>query len=166
MTTQQLTTTTTAPTTNGHHSTNRPRTQARRREPLDDARYWVGTALTAGVTALVAALGLVLASGVLGLPVVLDEAGRLVPVRLGALTLIAAALAVGAGALYHLMLALAPRPNLYYAWLTGLGTTLAVLWPFAGHAPLLGQIAVAVISLTVGLVITLLVPLAAVRTRA
>lgn len=166
MTTQQLTTTTTAPTTVGRHSTGRPTTRERGGEPVDDARYWVGIALTAGVAALTAALGLVLASGVLGLPVVLDEAGRLVPVRIGALTLIAAALAVGAGALHHLMLALAPRPNLYYAWLTGLGTTLAVLWPFAGRAPLLGQIAVAVISLTIGLVITLLVPLAAVRTRA
>ena len=60
------------------------------------------------------------------------------------------------------MLHIAPRPTLYYCWLTGLLTVLATLIPFTmSAAHLSAQVAWPARILLVGLVIVILVPFAA-----
>ena len=70
--------------------------------------------------------------------------------------------------LYTVLLHVAPRPGLYYGWIVGLVTLLAVLLPLIpltlGTA-LAAQLALAGINLVIGLVIICLVPVAAVRAR-
>lgn len=135
---------------------------------IDTARFWVGAALTAGISALAAFIALIISNDLLHIPVLIREGGHLVVVGYGAYALIAAAAAVAASVLYTVLLHFAPRPGLYYGWIVGLVTLLAVLLPLipltVGTA-LAAQLALAGINLVIGLVIICLVPVAAVRAR-
>jgi Family of unknown function (DUF6069) len=129
------------------------------RTRLDQMRYWVGAAITAVVAALV---GLVVTHGIAHVPVLAQDNGMLTPVHAVTYGLIAAGVAILAAALYNAMLHIAPRPTLYYCWLTGLLTVLATLIPFTmSAAHLSAQVALAGMNLLVGLVIVILVPFAA-----
>lgn len=55
--------------------------------------------------------------------------------------------------------------GLYFGWIVGLVTLLAALLPLTTRAVMVDQLALAGINLVVGLVITGLVPVAAVRSR-
>jgi len=96
---------------------------------IDTARFWVGTGLTAGISALAAFIALIISNDLLHIPVLIREGGHLVVVGYGAYALIAAAAAVAASVLYTVLLHFAPRPRLYYGWIVGLVTLLAVLLP-------------------------------------
>ena len=50
---------------------------------IDNARFWVGAALTAGVSALVALIALIISNDLLHIPVVISEGGRLVMIGFG-----------------------------------------------------------------------------------
>ena len=89
---------------------------------IDTARFWVGTALTAGISALAAFIALIISNDLLHIPVLIREGGHLVAVGYGAYALIAAAAAVTASVLYTVLLHFAPRPGLYYGWIVGLVT--------------------------------------------
>jgi hypothetical protein len=130
---------------------------------LDPARYWVGGALTAVVAALAGVIGLIVARGILHIPVLLPHS---MTVGLAAAYgLASAGIALVAALLYFGMLHLAPRPGLYYGWVVGLFTVLAVLLPFTAPAMLSAQIAFAAMNLLVGLVILTLVPVSADNAR-
>jgi hypothetical protein len=129
---------------------------------LDQMRYWVGSIITAIVAALAGVVGLVIAHGIVHVPVLAQDNGMLTPVHAVTYGLIAAGVAIAAAALYNAMLHIAPRPTLYYCWLTGLLTALATLIPFTmSGAHLSAQVALAGMNLLVGLVIVILVPFAA-----
>jgi Family of unknown function (DUF6069) len=133
---------------------------------IDTARFWVGAALTAGISALVALIALIITNDLLHIPVMISEGGgRLVMIGFGAYALFAAAAAVAASVLYAVLANFAPRPGLYFGWIVGLVTLLAALLPLTTGAVLVDQLALAGINLVVGLVITGLVPVAAVRSR-
>lgn len=68
--------------------------------------------------------------------------------------------------LYFAMLNVAPRPALYYGWIVGLITVLAVLLPFTGGLAVISAAALAGINLLVGLMILTLMPFAAVNAGA
>lgn len=128
---------------------------------FNQVQYWIGAGLTAVIAALTGLIGLVVAQGILGVPVLLESGSTLSPVNVTAYGLAAAGLALAAGGLYGAMLRVAPRPTTYFSWLTGLVTVLAALLPFTTGASLHSQIALGLINLAVGLVIAVSVPLAA-----
>ena len=129
---------------------------------IDQVRYWVGAGLTAAVTALVGIIGLVVAHGIVHVPV---ELGSGHAINSGMYGLLLVVLALGAAALFDGMLHVAPRPITYYSWLMAMVTALATLLPFTTSVGLHSQIAFAAMNLATGLVIMILIPFAAVNAR-
>jgi hypothetical protein len=129
---------------------------------LDQVRYWVGASITAVIAALVSLIALIVAQGIVNVPMVLGSHS----VHAGIYAVSAAGIALLAAALYDGMLHVAPRPLTYYSWLGAIVTALAALLPFTDHAAgLHAQIALAVTNFAVGAAITLLVPVAASNAR-
>jgi Family of unknown function (DUF6069) len=62
----------------------------------------------------------------------------------------AAAAALAATAIMHLLLVATPRPQLFFAWIIGLATVIAVVYPFSTTAPLSQKVATAVVNLVLG----------------
>lgn len=124
------------------------------RGPVVNAgRLWAGGAATAVVAALI---GLV---GVLVVRAVLPTATRSGFGDSDALLLciLAAAAALAATGLAHLLLASTPRPLAYLGWIIGLVTTATVVLPFTGGAPLAIKVSTAIIHLVIGVAIASLV---------
>lgn len=136
----------------------------RRGVPLDQGRYWVGSVLTAGVAALAGTIGIVIAQDLLKMPLSLASLG-MSGAGMGLYGMLAALLALLAAGLFDGMLAFAPRPVVYYSWLTSLLVVLAVLMPFTAGAAFGAQVALALINLVVGVAIVTLVPVAASNAR-
>ena len=67
--------------------------------------------------------------------------------------LVAAAAALLATGLAHLLLVATPRPMLFFTWIVGLVTLLLVLFPFSTSAPLSQKIATAAVDLVIGVAI-------------
>jgi len=128
---------------------------------LDQVRYWVGATITAVLAALVSLIALVIAQGIVHVPMVLGST----TINAAVYGVTAAGIALLAAALYDGMLHVAPRPLTYYSWLGGFVTVLATLLPFTTTAGLHAQIALAATNFAVGAVITLLVPVAASNAR-
>ncbi|WP_111766068.1 hypothetical protein [Nakamurella deserti] len=131
---------------------------------VDQGRFWVGAVLTSGVAALSGVIGLVIAQDLLKVPVGLASIG-LGGAHVGTYGLLAALVAMLAALAYDGMLAFAPRPAVYYGWLTGLLVALAVLLPFAAPVAIGSQLALALVNLVVGVSIMVLVPVAASNAR-
>jgi hypothetical protein len=98
---------------------------------VDARRLWAGGAATAVVAALAVVAGVLVARGVLGIPVLAPRAAS----DLGnSSTAVYAGLAAGcallATALLHVLLLGAPRPFLFFAWITALGDVAAAAAPF------------------------------------
>ena len=129
-----------------------------RRQPVDAGRLWTGGLATAVVAALVALVGVLIARGLFDIPV-------LAPAREGALgnsstarlAILAAAAALVATGLMHLLLLSTPRPFRFFTWIVSLLTLLAVLAPFMTDAKLATQVATAAIGLVIGMAIGSLV---------
>jgi hypothetical protein len=130
-----------------------PATPAARALRVDQARFAAGAALTTGVAALTALIGIVVARGILHLAVFGTSA-------LG-YTLGVAGAAVAAALLFDAALHIAPHPRAYFGAIVALATALAMAVPFTTAASLGVQAALAVTNLAVGLVVGFLVPLAA-----
>jgi drug/metabolite transporter (DMT)-like permease len=64
--------------------------------------------------------------------------------------LAAAAAALVATAIMHLLLRATPRPRLFFSWIIGLATVIAVVFPFSTSAPLSQKVATAIINLVLG----------------
>lgn len=126
------------------------------RTGIDHVRFWVGAGLAAAIAAMAALVGLLLIGGILQISV---------PVSVGAYAMIAAAIVIGASALYNLMLHIAPHPTTYYGALAAVVICLAVLLPFTVPMALFSQIAFAGLNLVVGLMIAFMVPMAVVAAR-
>ena len=57
----------------------------------------------------------------------------------------------------HLLLFASPRPRLFFGWIIGLATLIAVVYPFSTTAPMSQKVATAVINLVLGIAIGSLV---------
>jgi hypothetical protein len=132
---------------------------------IDQVRYWVGAGITAVIAALASLVALVIAQGIVHVPVVLGSGTSLTNVHAAVYGLVAAAISLLAAALFDAMLHVAPRPLTYYSWLGAIVTVLAALLPFTTTAGLHSQIALAATNFVVGMIITLLVPVAASNAR-
>jgi hypothetical protein len=121
---------------------------------VDARQLWAGGVATAVVAALVALAGVVICRWLFNIPI-------LSPSRNGAygdahttdLVLGAAAAALIATGIAHLLLASTPRPMTFFSWIVALATLVVVLYPFSTTAPLSEKIATAAVDLVIGIAI-------------
>jgi hypothetical protein len=128
------------------------------RRRMDVGQLWAGGAATAVVAALIALVGILVCRWLFTIPI-------LAPKREGAwgdastagYCLSAAAIAFVATAIMHLLLIATPRPTVFFDWILGLATVVAVVFPFSTTAPLSQKFATAVVNLVLGIAITTLI---------
>jgi hypothetical protein len=121
-------------------------------------RLWTGGVATAVVAALVAVVGVLIARGLLDVPVLAPtEEGVLGNANTARLALLAAPPALAATGLMHLLLLFIPRPWQFFTWIMSLVTLAAVLAPFATDAEIATKVATAAIFLAIGVAIGSLV---------
>jgi fatty acid desaturase len=131
---------------------------------VDARKLWSGGVASAAVAGLAALAGVLVSRWLFGLPVLAPAGdGAYGDVRTTALVLVAAASALAATGLLHLLMVSTPRPLLFFGWIVGLVTTLAVAYPFSTTAPLGAKIATAAVALGLGAMIGTLVGGAAAR---
>jgi hypothetical protein len=128
-----------------------PGTPSPVRPTVDAGRLWAGGVATAVVAALVALVGVLVGDGLLDVDMVeppLLPIGDSFPVRYA---LTAAALALVATALAHLLVLTTPRPRGFFSWIVGLVTVVGVVLPFTEEGSLGGRLATALVDLLIGL---------------
>ena len=123
------------------------------RPAVDAGRLWAGGLATAVVAALVALVGVLVFDGMLDIAMVhppLIPVGDSFVVRYA---VTAAALALVATALAHLLLLTTPRPRSFFSWIVGLATLAGVVLPFALTGTTAGKLATAGVDLVIGLAV-------------
>ena len=136
----------------------RPVPGAPDRSPVDANRLWAGGLATAVVAALIALVGLLIVRAVLRIALLAPkEAGAFGDGDTAVLCLGAAAAALAATGLVHLLLLATPRPLSYFGWIVGLLTAVAVVLPLLSGGSLAIALAQSVIHLVIGLAIGSLV---------
>jgi hypothetical protein len=132
---------------------------------LDLGRFWAGAVATAVVAALIALVGILICRWTLGIPILSPAgAGAWGDAHTGAYVTAAVIIALVAAALLNLLILGAPRPGLFFGWIMGLATLVAVAYPFSTNAPVAQKIATAAVDLVLGIAIASL--LNAVASRA
>jgi Family of unknown function (DUF6069) len=148
---------------NGPEPGREPRTTRR----VDGRALWSGGVATAVVAALIALVGILVSRWLFNVPI-------LSPAREGAwgnastagYTLAAAACALVATALMYLLLISTPYPRVFFGWIIGLATVVAVVYPFSTTAPVSQKIATGFVNLILGVAIgTLIVEVSRRATR-
>jgi hypothetical protein len=121
---------------------------------VDTRQLWSGGAATAVVAALIALAGILVCRWLFGIPVLAPrQDGAWGDASTAGYAITAAAAALGATAIMHLLLIATPRPQLFFTWIVGLATVIAMAYPFSTAAPLSQKAATAVINLMLGVVI-------------
>jgi hypothetical protein len=134
---------------------------------VDPRKLWSGGAASAAVAGLVALVGVLVTRWLFSLPVLApSQDGAYGDVSTTVLVLLAAAAALAATGLVHLLLVNTPRPFLFFGWIVTLVTTLVVVYPFSTTAPLDAKVATAAVFLAIGAMIGTLVGGAAARSVA
>lgn len=130
-----------------------PSSAASRRPRVNAGRLWAGGAATAVVAALVAVVGILVARGVFGVPVLAPEGdgawGDADTWTYAACSALAALLATG---LVHFLLTTTPNPFRFFTWIVTLATFAAVIAPFAVSRSS-SSVATALINLAIGITI-------------
>ena len=122
---------------------------------LDAGKLWAGGLATAGVAALIATVGILIARGVLDIPVLAPKgAGLWGSANTATYALAAGVAALVATALLQLLAATTPNPKGFFTWLMFLLTTVATVLPLTLDAPTAARIATAAINLVLGIAIT------------
>ena len=124
---------------------------------VDARQLWSGGAATAVVAALIALVGILVCRWLFGIPVLAPRQDGAWGDTSTAGYAIAAAAALAATAIMHLLLIGAPRPQLFFTWIIGLATVIAVVFPFSTTAPLSQKAGTAVVNLVLGCAIGSLV---------
>ena len=127
---------------------------ARPGRAVDAGRLWTGGVATALVAALVALVGVLIARGLFDVPVLAPtEEGTLGDASTLRLAAFAAAAALLATGLLHLLLVSTPQPRRFFAWIVTLVTIAAAITPFLTGADLDEKVATSAITVAVGLAI-------------
>lgn len=135
-----------------------PPEMPRRQPRLDVGRLWAGGVATAVVAALIGLVGVLIVRAAFNVALYAPpEAGALGDESTIVLCLTAAAAALAATGLVHLLLLSTPRPLTYFGWIVGLVTAAVVVVPFVTGAPLPVKLAIALINLIIGIAIGSLV---------
>lgn len=136
------------------------------RPKVDAAKLWPGGLATALVAALIALVGVLVSRWLFTIPLLApDRDGAYGNVHTTTVVLVAAAAALVATGVLYLLLLSVPRPLLFFSWIIGLATVLAVIFPFSTSAPLAAKAATAVVALVIGLAIGSLLNGVAMRAR-
>jgi uncharacterized protein DUF6069 len=141
---------------------------SQRRSPsgrtVDARQLWSGGAATAVVAALIALVGILVCRWLFNIPILAPRHdGAWGDASTAGYATAAAAAALVATAIMHLLLLTTPRPLMFFAWIIGLATAIAVVYPFSTTAPLPQKVATAVINLVLGAAIGSLIDGTAVR---
>ncbi|MBV9382719.1 MAG: hypothetical protein JOY82_01635 [Streptosporangiaceae bacterium] len=133
--------------------------------PRVDARaLWAGGLATALVAALIALVGILICRWLFKIPILApSHEGAWGDANTGYYVLVAAAIALVATGLMHLLLLATPAPTTFFAWIIGLATLAAVVFPFSTNAPLSQKAATAVVDLIIGVAIGSLISSVAAR---
>jgi hypothetical protein len=124
------------------------------RPVVDAKQLWVGGIFTAIVAALVALVGVLVCRWLFNIPLLSPQSqGTYGDAHTTDVVLLAAAAALLATGLAHLLLVAAPRPMTFFSWIVGLITLLLVLFPFSTSAPISQKIATAAVDLVIGIAI-------------
>ncbi len=123
--------------------------------PVVDVRtLWAGGVATAIVAALVALVGVVVCRWLFNIPLLSPESqGTYGDAHTTDVVILAAAAALLATGLAHLLLTAAPRPMTFFTWIVALITLLMVLFPFSTSAPISQKVATAAVDLVIGFAI-------------
>lgn len=123
------------------------------RRVIDTRRLWTGGIMAGVVAAGVAILGLVIARGILDIPVLVQRSGQLVNANSWWYAAVAFVASLAATGLMHGLLAAAPQPYRFFAWIGGLAVAIGALMPFTTGAKLESKVAVSLLNLAIGLAI-------------
>ncbi|MDQ0380817.1 DUF6069 family protein [Amycolatopsis thermophila] len=124
----------------------------------DYRRLWAGGVATAVVAALVVVVGLLIARGLFGAEVLAPK-GNGIWGNANTVTyaLCAAAAALLATGLMHLLSLATPAPGQFFGWIMVLITAIAIVLPLTLSVRLEAKIATALINLAIGAMITMLI---------
>jgi Family of unknown function (DUF6069) len=118
---------------------------------VDARQLWSGGAATAVVAALMALVGILVCRWLFNIPILAPRRdGAWGDASTAGYAIAAAAAALVATAIMHLLLVTTPRPLMFFTWIIGLGTVIAVIYPFSTTAPLPQKVATSVINLVLG----------------
>ena len=118
---------------------------------VDAKTLWSGGAATAVVAALIALVGILVCRWLFNVPILAPrQDGAWGAASTAGYAVAAAAAALAATAIMHLLLLATPRPRLFFTWIIGLATVIAVVFPFSTTAPLSQKVATAIINLVLG----------------
>jgi len=121
---------------------------------VDAGQLWAGGAATAVVAALIAIVGILICRWLFNIPILAPQrAGAWGNASTGWYAVAAAAIALVATALMYLLALGLPRPNVFFGWIIGLATLVAVVFPFSTTAPMSQKVATAAINLVLGFAI-------------
>ena len=120
----------------------------------DSGRFWAGAVATAVVAALIALVGILICRWTLNIPILAPAGdGAWGDAHTGEYVLVAALVALVAAGLLYLLVLSTPNPGLFFRWIIGLVTLIAVVYPFSSGAPLEQKAATAIVNLVVGVAI-------------
>lgn len=132
--------------------------QGVRRPTVDAGRLWAGGVAAAVIAALIAVVGILVARGIFDVAILAPEGdGTWGDADTGRYALAAAAAALLATGLIHLLILFVPRYATFFTWIMVLATAVAVLAPFALDAETSAKVATALINLILGIAIGSLV---------
>ena len=121
---------------------------------LDAGRLWAGGLATAVVAALIAVAGILLARGVLEIPVLAPQGdGIWGNANTMTYALAAGGIALCATGLLHLLALTTPRFPAFFTWIMGLVTMIAAVLPLTLDTAPASRVATATINLVLGLAI-------------
>ena|SRR5215475_1841822 len=121
---------------------------------VDAKLLWSGGLATALVAALIALAGILVCRWLFNIAILAPRGdGAWGNASTAWYSLAAAAGALVATAVMHLLLLATPRPRLFFGWIIALATVIAVVYPFSSSAPLSHKLATAVINLLIGVAI-------------
>ena len=121
---------------------------------LDTGQLWSGGVATAVVAGLVALLGVLAFRWLFHVPILAPaSAGAYGDANTTVLVFAAAGVALLATALLNVLLVATPRPMIFFGWIIGLATLVAVMFPFSTSAPLSQKFATATVNLFIGIAI-------------
>ena len=130
----------------------------------DSGQFWAGAVATAIVAALIALVGILICRWTLNIPILAPAGdGAWGDAHTGEYVLVAALVALAAAGLLYLLVLSAPNPGLFFRWIIGLVTLIAVVYPFSSGAPLDQKAATAVVNLVLGVAIASLLTATAAR---
>jgi Family of unknown function (DUF6069) len=130
----------------------------------DSGQFWAGGVATAIVAALIALVGILICRWTLNIPILAPAGdGAWGDAHTGEYALVAALVALVAAGLLYLLELSTPQPVLFFHWIIGLVTLIAVVYPFSSGAPLDQKVATAVVNLVLGVAIASLLTATAAR---